>query len=140
MPYAFVQLVSRKEGLTLAEFKDHFENKFAPLMKEICGPLFPLTWVRRYIAQEANEEQKKPGPMGLPALLIGRHEDIGWDSFSEMTFQDELHFQQYFALINEQEPAEKLLAEEKKFSDINKLKFIVMESWTDQNEYISRRE
>lgn len=140
MPYAFVQLISRKEGTTLPVFKDHMENKFAPLMKRLTGPLFPLTWVRRYIAWEGTDEQRKEGHLGLPALLIGRHEEIGWDCISEMTFQDELHFQQYFALVNEEGPAEQLLAAEREFSDINKLKFIIMEAWTDRNEYITKRD
>jgi hypothetical protein len=140
MPCTLVTLISRKEGMTLAEFKEHMESRFVPLMKEVCGPLHPVTWTRRYIAHTANDEQRKEGPLGLPAFLIGHDQDIGWDSFSEMTFQDELHLQQYFALINEEEPAEKLLAEEAKFSDTQKLKFILMEAWRDDGSLVSKRD
>lgn len=141
MPYAFIQLVSRKEGMSVTDFKDRFENVFAPLMKEICGPVFPLKWVRRYIAHSDIDDLNKPGPLGLPSLLVGRREEIGWDCLGEMTFQDELHFQQYFARVNEEGPAERLLAAEKTFSDINKLKFLIMDAYTDKNEqYVTTRD
>jgi hypothetical protein len=84
--------------------------------------------------------QKKPGSLGLPALLVGLREEIGWDCLSEMTFHDELHFNQYFALINEETPAERLMHEERLFSDITKLKFIIMEAWTDENEHVTKRD
>lgn len=129
MPYQLVSLVSRKPGLTLPEFRHHMETHMVPLMRSICGPLAPTTWIRRYIAHSATDAQRKPGPLGLPNLLIGNKEDVGWDAMSEMTFQDELHLQQYFARINEDGPAERLLEEEGKFSDIQKLKLMVVESF-----------
>lgn len=133
--YVFVQLASRKEGLTLTQFKRHHEDVWVPLVKEVCGHLFPLTWTRRYLAESEHEAQRKPGAAGLPALLIGNKEDVGWDCLSEMTFSDELHFQQFFARINEIETGQRLLEEERKFSDSSKLKFIVMEATTDVNAY-----
>ncbi|KAF2019248.1 hypothetical protein BU24DRAFT_115377 [Aaosphaeria arxii CBS 175.79] len=133
----FVQLVSRKEGLTLQEFKRHQEEIFVPLVKRVCGDLFPVSWTRRYLAESEHEAQRKPGALGLPRLLVGRKEDVGWDCLGEMRFSDELHFQQFFALVNEKGPAEALLDEESRFSDVTKLKFIVMESTTDHSEYRS---
>ena len=129
MVYAMIVLFSKNESVTFAQFKSILETKWVPLLEEVSGPLFPLTYVRRYVADEGNEQQRRrEGPLGLPALMIGREEQVPWDCLVEATFEDDLHLQQFFALMNEKEPAEKLLECEKTFSDIHKLRVIAMEN------------
>lgn len=134
MVYAMIILFSRNENVTHNEFKTILENEWVPLLEKVAGPVFPLTYVRRYVAHAGNEEQRKrEGPLGLPALMVGQNESIPWDCLVECTFEDDLHLQQFFALINEEEPAEKLIACEATFSDVHKLRIIAMENHVTVN-------
>lgn len=57
------------------------ENKFVPLLEKLTGPLFPLTYSRRYIAHDGNDrERHRAGPLGLPSLIVGEAESITWVS------------------------------------------------------------
>lgn len=139
MVCVLVYFVTKKEELSHSEFKRIFEEEMVPLFNEITGDLRPIKWTRRYIAHSEGEEQKKAGPLGLPALLVGQKEDIGWDCFAEMFFKDELHLQQYFAYCNEEEPAAKLLAAEGRCSQIHKMKMVIMESFSEEEVHTSRK-
>ncbi|PVH93739.1 hypothetical protein DM02DRAFT_619094 [Periconia macrospinosa] len=126
---ALILLFSKKEGLSFAEFKRKIEEEWVPTLEKVTGPLFPLTYVRRYIARKDNDAVRdQDGPLGLPSLMIGREEDLLFDCLIEATYEDNLHMMQFFSLINEEEPANKLLECEATFSDINKLKIIIMEN------------
>ncbi|KAJ4290589.1 hypothetical protein N0V90_010807 [Kalmusia sp. IMI 367209] len=129
MVHALVSLFCKREDITFREFKDALENEFVPLLEKITGPLFPLTYSRRYIAHEGNDrERARSGPLGIPALIVGRAESISWDALVEATFEDDLHLQQFMAFINESEAADQLLDCEARFSDSSKLRIIVMEN------------
>ncbi|KAF1962311.1 hypothetical protein CC80DRAFT_158852 [Byssothecium circinans] len=126
---AIIILFCRKPDVSFRDFKNILENDWMPCLEKVCGPLFPLTYVRRYIAHKDNDRvREQDGPVGLPSLMIGREEDLLFDCLVEATFEDNLHMLQWFNLINEEEPAQKLLECESTFSDINKLKVIIMEN------------
>lgn len=126
---ALILLFSKKEGLSFSEFKRRIEEDWVPTLEKVTGPLFPLTYVRRYIARKDNDAiRNQDGPLGLPSLMIGREEDLLFDCLIEATYEDNLHMMQFFSLINEEGPANKLLECEETFSDINKLKIIIMEN------------
>lgn len=131
MVCVLVYFVVKKPHLTHTQFKTIMETEMVPLFNSVTGPLKPIKWTRRYIAHAEGESQKKDGPLGLPALLVGHKEDIGWDCFCEMFFKDELHLQQYFAFVNEEEPARKLLEAEGKCSQIEKMRMVIMESFSE---------
>ena len=147
MVYALVALFSRREDLTHDEFKRIFEGNFIPLLERVSGPLFPLTYSRRYIAHHSNDEQrKKKGALGLDTLVIGKEEDVPWDCIADMTFEDDLHMNQFLNFINEEGPGEQIMSCEATFSDTNKLRIIMMENnvsvnksrkpttWVDQSD------
>ncbi|KAF2644063.1 hypothetical protein P280DRAFT_466751 [Massarina eburnea CBS 473.64] len=123
---AMIILFSKKPGVTFREFKDRVENDWVPNLQKVCGPLFPLTYVRRYISQKESDDPDKIA--SLPSVLIGRAEDIVFDCLVEATFEDNLHMMQWFNLLNEDEPARIMMESESKFSDINKLRVILMEN------------
>jgi len=92
MVYALVSLFCKREDLTFLEFKDALENRFVPLLEKLTGPLFPLTYVRRYIAHEGNaHERAKTGPLGLPGLIVGEEEHISWVGASLRLGKAQLH-------------------------------------------------
>lgn len=111
-----------------------------PDLKKLMGPIFPLTHTRRYIAHEGNDEARKTGPRRLPALLVGRDEDIGWDCFAELTFRDDLHMQQFYARLNEEEVADKILQHEQHFSDVSKLRIVVMDHISTPTDYTTTKD
>jgi hypothetical protein len=139
MPCVLVIFVTRKEGISFPEFKRIMEEEMVPIYNDITGELRPIKWIRRYIAHSEGEEHRKEGPLGLPALLVGQQQDIGWDCFCEMFFKDELHLQQYFAMINEEGPAERLLEAESRCSDIHKMKMILMESFSEGEQHVTKK-
>lgn len=77
-PFILATVATRKEGLTLEQFRHHNETIYAPLLKKIAGKAHPLTWTRRYHVAEGE------GPMGIPRLLLGTDDGMDWDCFGEM--------------------------------------------------------
>lgn len=65
-------------------------------IKEITGPSFPLTHVRRYIHRSSDA----PYPA---TVLSGTQADVEYDVISEMTFENEAGFQAFYTIL--QEPA-----------------------------------
>jgi hypothetical protein len=138
MVYALVGLFTRREDLTHAQFKQIFEGTFIPLLERVSGPLFPVTYSRRYIAHKSNDEQRaKKGAIGFDTLVIGKEEDVPWDCIGDMTFEDDLHMNQFLNFINEPGPGDQLMACEATFSDTSKLRLIMMENNVSVNK--SRR-
>lgn len=81
MVQALICLFSKRDDITLREFKDGMETRFVPLLEKLTGPLFPLTYSRRYIAEDGNDrERHRSGPLGLPSLIVGEAESITWVS------------------------------------------------------------
>ncbi|KAF2449962.1 hypothetical protein P171DRAFT_517561 [Karstenula rhodostoma CBS 690.94] len=118
-PFIIGVEATRKEGTTRKQFRDHYETFYVPLLKKLVGKTHPLTWTRRYNLEEGE------GPFGVPKLLIGTDADMGWDCYSEMTFADELHCQQFITLMHSDE-VEPMLEEERKFTEPEKLRMIVL--------------
>ena len=59
-------------------------------------------------------------------MLVGDKDDVNWDGFAELVFRDELHFQQFFAVVNEPEAAERIQQDEERFTDASKFKVVVI--------------
>lgn len=133
MVYRLVLFAARKPGLSIDEFRNHWENKHVPLLKSISGSTFPLSHTRRYIGRIADGTTARAGVSPVvgstsesPAILVGRLEDIDWDGFAELIFKDELHFQQFFAKVNDPKAAEQIQEDEARFTDSEKLKVIIV--------------
>lgn len=135
-PFVLVTLATRKEGVTLEQFRHHNETVYAPLVKKVLGKVHPLAWMRRYHVEEGE------GPKGVPRFIIGADDGLTWDCWGEMvcalvqqdeqdadhlpqTFADELHCQQFLTFLHSEE-AEPVLEEEGKFADPEKTRLFVM--------------
>ncbi|KAF2467316.1 uncharacterized protein BDR25DRAFT_305713 [Lindgomyces ingoldianus] len=133
MVYTIVLFVSRKPGFSIAQFKEHWEGKHIPLLKSIAGPSFPLSHTRNYVARVGGGAGTRAGvspgvdaTSTSPVVLVGNVEAVDWDGYAELKFRDELHFQQFFALVNEPEAAAKIQEDEERFSDSEKFKVVVL--------------
>ena len=81
MVQALVSLFCKRDDITFGEFRDAMENRFVPLLEKLTGPLFPLTYSRRYIAHDGNDKERhRTGPLGLRSLIVGDAESITWVS------------------------------------------------------------
>jgi hypothetical protein len=123
MPYSVLIIAHRKPGTSPAEFKAHYESTHAPLLKEISGPLFPLTHTRHYLhrAEEANPDANNPA-----TVLLGTQEGLDCDAYSLLVWEDEEAFQKCFAALSRPEAAARIAADEEKFLDREKLKIVVL--------------
>lgn len=135
MTYTIVLFVSRKPGLSIADFKEHWEDKHVPLLKSVAGRAFPLSHTRHYVARVESGAGERAGvtsasgrraSAAAPVVLVGNEEDVAWDGYAELTFRDELHFQQFFALVNDPEAADRIQQDEERFSDPSKFKVVVL--------------
>ncbi|KAJ8106184.1 hypothetical protein OPT61_g9709 [Boeremia exigua] len=118
-PLILATVATRKEGMTRKQFREHNETIYAPLLKKVAGKVHPLTWTRRYHVEDDE------CPTGIPMYIIGTPDGLDWDCFGEMTFVDELHYQQFVALL-QSDHAIPVLEEEEKFCDAANTKVVVM--------------
>lgn len=79
-------LLKRKEGVTHAEFRDHFENEHAPLAMKHIGHLF-VEYRRNYIDQTMG----RSGVDERGESIYGPIE-WGWDMISEWILPDAATF------------------------------------------------
>ncbi|KAJ5715973.1 uncharacterized protein N7483_013154 [Penicillium malachiteum] len=120
---AFVHIF-RKPGLSLEDFKKHYEGH-AELIKHLSGEHFPLSHKRTYIARNAVEvapEGASERNTKTPAIiLVGKQSDFDFDAYAELTFADQAAFQAFSAKIRAPEAAAQIAADEEKFLDKSKL-------------------
>lgn len=73
----------RKPGLSLEDFKKHYENH-AELVKHISGEHFPLVHKRTYIARNtaevAPEGASERNALTPATVLVGKQSDFDFDA------------------------------------------------------------
>lgn len=85
------------------------ESTHVPLVAEVMGAHYPITFTRRYVERVgsgagdrlgAPAASRKNAEPTAPVLLVGSPSEHNWDMQGELTFRDELHLQQCFTLLN----------------------------------------
>ncbi|KAJ4287722.1 hypothetical protein N0V90_012426 [Kalmusia sp. IMI 367209] len=131
MPYRCITFIHRKEGTTPQEFRDGWEAHMR-LLIEVTKPHSPAECVRHYPARvESDIAQRAPTSLSrhdgnAPLVLLGNTELVTWDCMVDCTYRDELHFQQFYALVSETEVGDRIAASEYAISDPTKLKLVVI--------------
>lgn len=120
MPFQVLLFAHRKAGITPSEFRDHLEGPHITLLKELFGPLFPLSHVRRYLQRDSSDE---PYPA---TVLVGTQEDFEYDVISELTFEDESAFRAFFGKYQSEEIAAAIQEDETQFLDSARMKAVVV--------------
>jgi len=98
----------------------------------LTKPLTPLECTRHYPARASSDiAQRAPAPVSkydatAPLVLLGNPEDVPWDGMAEFTFRDELHFQQFYALLDGTEVGERIADNEAEFSEPSKMRLVVI--------------
>lgn len=120
MTFKILIFAHRKQGTTPAQFRDHYENKHMPLVKELTGAQFPLSHVRRYLHRTEDGE-------ATPATLLkGKQSDAAFDVVSEVTFEDEKALQTFYEILQRPENAERMKEDGLAFQDGDKATVVVL--------------
>lgn len=114
--FTIVVFLTRKPGLSPAEFKDHYENKHVPLLHSLGGPTFPLSHTRHYLARDPSN------PEHPPIVVWGNPEGFDYDAFVEVTFESEAALREFQKVMVSPE----VLEDEDRFTDRTKLRAVVM--------------
>ncbi|KAJ6088552.1 hypothetical protein N7486_009813 [Penicillium sp. IBT 16267x] len=114
----------RKPGLSLEDFKKHYEDH-VELVKRLSGENFPLSHKRTYIARNtvevAPEGASERNALTPATVLVGKQSDFDFDAYAELTFADQAAFQAFRASIHAPDVAALIAADEEKFLDKSKL-------------------
>ncbi|KAL4925299.1 EthD domain-containing protein [Aspergillus undulatus] len=122
MPAKALLYVTRKSGMTPAEFKAHYETVHVPFIKSLAGDDFPLSHRRLYLARPApGDDDSYP-----VAVVVGSQEDFPYDAITELTFPDETTLKRFFKRRMEQGTKGTVDADEEKFLDGSKLKLVIL--------------
>ncbi|KAF9693235.1 hypothetical protein EKO04_008683 [Ascochyta lentis] len=138
MTLTILMFYTRRPGLTHAQFKEHMERKYLPIVKEVMGPHVPETMILRYIERcssgfgdrlGATLASKHRNDPDAPVLLVGHPKDLGWDVMMEMSFKDELHLMQGYAAKNSTE-GQRIRDAEEEFTVPDAMKVVLMDRTT----------
>jgi hypothetical protein len=107
MTYTIFMLVSRKPGMTLAEFTHHYENIHIPLALDILGDSAPVRHTRYYLKRtEASASAAgdpiaadAPGVEPPPLVFVGAATSIDYDCISIVEFDDEAHLAKFNEIL-----------------------------------------
>ncbi|KAL3472087.1 EthD domain-containing protein [Aspergillus californicus] len=108
----------RKAGLSLEEFRAHYENH-ANLIKRLTGDTFPLSHRRTYIARTtANtppEDATPRNPTTPATVLRGTQAEFDFDATAELTFENQSAYDRFIARVGNPEIAAQIAADEEHF-------------------------
>ena len=118
----------RKPGLSLEDFKTHYEEH-VKLVRQIAGDDFPLSHKRSYIARNvvSSKEDDQVNKVTernatTPAMVIaGQQADFDFDAYAELTFATPEALQIFTAKVQAPEAAAQIAADEERFLDRSKL-------------------
>lgn len=125
MPYSVLMLIYRKPGTTPEQFKEHYENKHVPYMKEIGGKNFPLSHTRRYL-QRTKTVDASTTVQFPAAVMAGSQEDFGYDAVSEMVFENAAALQTFHEILSRPDIVPGVAADCDAFMDAAKTKMVVL--------------
>ncbi|KAF2268031.1 hypothetical protein CC78DRAFT_34176 [Lojkania enalia] len=107
MVYTLVLFLSRKPGVSLSDFKTHYETTHVPLLKAIVGEDFPLSYTRHYIDRDDTL------PFSPAEVFVGSQEDFAFDALAVLTFASKVHWERFKERIKG-DGAQKLKTEDEK--------------------------
>ena len=114
--FKIVVFVTRKPGLSPADFKDHYENKHVPLIRSLAGPIFPISHTRHYLARDP------VNPEHPPVFVYGDPKGFDYDAIVEVAFESEAAFLEFQKIMVSPE----VLEDEDRFTDRTRLRVVGM--------------
>ncbi|KAJ5176256.1 uncharacterized protein N7482_002133 [Penicillium canariense] len=119
----------RKHGLSLEDFKTHYEAH-VDLVKRISGDDFPISHKRSYVLRNpvevAAEGTSERNALTPATVIVGQQSDFEFDAYAELTFADQAAFQAFGAKVYAPDAAAQIAADEEKFLDKSKLGIVML--------------
>lgn len=126
MTVTMFMFVPRKPGLTVEQFKDHYENKHVPLVLKAMGEAKPLSHTRYYC--QRNPAAQGDAEVPPPLLFVGNPDTVDYDCITKIEFKD----QETFAKFHEEfqnTPFKKEIEEDQdRFADTPRFKILAVET------------
>jgi len=135
MALAILMFYTRRPDFTPAQFREHMDPKYLPIVKEVMGPHIPVVTTLRYVERcgggfgdrlGATLASKYRNDEDAPVLLVGCPKDVGWDAMVEMSFKDDLHLMQGYAATNSAE-GQRIRDAEEEFTVPEAVKVVLMD-------------
>ncbi|KAK7942640.1 EthD domain-containing protein [Apiospora aurea] len=113
--YQLLMIGRRRQDLTPAQFRDHYENVHIPLMRNLTGDTFPLSHERHYVRRDDGNGTDGTFPA---AVLIGTSQAaVDYDAVAILTYRDKAHFDANWAFFEDPETSKIIAADEAEFSE-----------------------
>lgn len=123
MTYTVVALLKRKDGMTPAEFRTHYDTVHVPLLRSLVGSTFPLSHTRNYVTRNPTGN---PSPSGdvkqddfLPVVYMGQASDVNFDSVTVLVWEDKSAFDRFQQVFSTEEVYGRISEDEKNFLNPN---------------------
>jgi hypothetical protein len=124
MPITAIIYAYRKPGLSLEDFKKHYEAH-VDLVKKLAGDSFPSSHKRSYIARTTvttpPDDATTRNAFTPATVLSGQQSDFDFDAYAELTFPDQAAFGAFHARVTAADAAAQIAADEGKFLDRSRL-------------------
>lgn len=130
MPHIALLFAHRKQGMTPAAFKTHYESSHVPLIKSLAGPAFPQSHKRFYIRRD-NVSTGTDNTAYPAQVLVGTQASFEYDAVTEMVFTDKTAFGTFMEVMSRPENVAKLRADEEHFLDREKMKVVAVDEVTE---------
>lgn len=109
--YQILGFVTKRDGMSMSEFKDYYENKHIPLILSLAPS--PLLYKRRYL----NHDKKLTDSGG----------SVDFDAVTELVFPDEAAFLAWMGKIAAPGNADRVAADEAMFLDRSRTRAYVVD-------------
>ena len=126
MGYTVFMFVTRKPGMSLEAFVDHYENKHVPLVMEVLGDVVPVRHTRHYL------KRNPPGAEGNdvppPLVFFGDASTVDFDCITTVELKDEAHFQAFNEKFANSPRRKDIDEDQEAFADGSKFRVVAVES------------
>jgi len=126
MVFKVLLFAYRKPGLSPTDFRNHLEGTHMDLLKRLFGAAFPISHIRRYIHRSETDQSGDAQHHHPATVLAGDQSDFEYDVISELTFESEDAFKEFFAKYQSEEIAAAIGEDEERFLDSGKLRAVVL--------------
>jgi hypothetical protein len=122
MTYTVFMLITRKQDMTIEQFKNHYENKHVPLIMEVLKDVLPISHTRYYL--KCNDAAEGHPPL----VFVGDASTVDYDCITKIELRDEKHFGQLNEAMQKSPRKAEVEADEFAFADRSKFRLFAIQS------------
>jgi hypothetical protein len=126
MTYTLFMLITRKQGWSIEQFKDHYENKHVPLVMEALKDALPVSHTRYYLKR--NDAARGEADVAPPMVFAGDATTVDYDCITKIELRDEQHFKDFNVAFANAPGRAEIQADEEVFADKSKFRLFAIES------------